>query len=199
MNPNPAPKKAALFGGTFDPVHRGHLQIAAWVRDLLQLDKIVFIPNYIHPLRKRGNITSSEFRLQMLKAALQDFPSFDYDPVEIERGGISYTIDTLRYFHDLYPKSELFFLIGADNLTEFPKWKDPQDILALAKIVVYNRGTASVPASLPSDRVILTDSPHINISSTEIRKRLAAGLSCDHMLPRAVLHFIEKNQVYSAR
>jgi nicotinate-nucleotide adenylyltransferase len=199
MNQQPAPKKAALFGGTFDPVHLGHLQIAEWVRNLLQLDKVVFVPNYIHPLRKRGNITSSDFRLQMLKAALQDFPSFEYDPVEIERGGISYTIDTLRYFHNLYPKSELFFLIGADNLTDFPKWKDPQGILELAKIVVYNRGTVEIPASLPSGRIILTDSPHINISSTEIRKRLAAGLSCDNMLPDAVLHFIEENQVYSSR
>ncbi len=199
MNQQPAPKKAALFGGTFDPVHLGHLQIAGWVQDLLQLDKVVFVPNFIHPLRKRGNITSSDFRLQMLKAALQDFPSFEYDPVEIERGGISYTVDTLRYFHDLYPKSELFFLIGADNLADFPKWKDPQRILELAKIVVYNRGTASVPVSLPSDRVILTNSPHINISSTEIRKRLASGLTCDNMLPDAVLHFIEENQVYFSR
>ncbi len=199
MNQQPAPKKAALFGGTFDPVHLGHLQIAEWVQNLLQLDKVVFVPNYIHPLRKRANITSSDFRLQMLKAALRDFPSFEYDPVEIERGGISYTIDTLRYFHNLYHKSELFFLIGADNLADFPKWKDPQGILELAKIVVYNRGAVAIPASLPSERIILTDSPHINISSTEIRKRLAAGLSCDNMLPEAVLHFIKENQVYSSR
>ncbi len=109
MNRKPAPKKAALFGGTFDPVHLGHLQIAEWVQNLLQLDRVIFIPNYLHPLRKRRDITSSDFRLQMLRAALQNYPSFECDPIEIERGGISYTIDTLYYFRKKYSQTELFF------------------------------------------------------------------------------------------
>lgn len=199
MNRKLAPKKAALFGGTFDPVHRGHLQIAEWVQNLLRLDRVIFIPNLIHPLRKRGNITSSEFRLQMLNIALRDYPAFDCDPVEIERGGISYTVDTLRYFNELYPQSDLYFLIGADNLNEFPKWKAPQEIVKRAKIVVYNRADATLPSSLPADRFIFTDSPQINISSTEIRNRLASGLGCDDMLPGPVLRFIKENQVYSSR
>ncbi len=191
------PKKIALFGGTFDPVHLGHLIVAEWAWDMLGLDKVFFIPNHIHPFRKRTNITPPEQRLAMLKLALQTYPDFEVSAVELERKGVSYTVDTLEYFHQEYPESELFFLIGADNLQKFDHWKQPERILKLARIVVYNRDDTNRTA-IPrrSSRFIYLNSPNIKISSTQIRERIKQGHSCKSMLPLNVWQYIEQNSIY---
>lgn len=190
------PNKIALFGGTFDPIHLGHLKVAEWVKDVLNLDKVIFIPNHIHPFQKRKNITSSEYRLKMLELALQEYPQFDLDSVEIARKGVSYTIDTILHFQKLYPQTDLFLLIGADNLLELPKWKDTQGILSLVKIVVYNRESRQSVPMMDKNHFIFLESPKIEISSTDIRERLAEGRSCKSMLPAEVINFIDKNKVY---
>ncbi len=188
--------KIALFGGTFDPVHLGHLIVAEWAWDALGLDKVIFIPNHIHPFRKRRDITPPEQRLDMLELALQAYPNFEVSSVELKRKGVSYTVDTLEYFHKTYPDSELFFLIGADNLLKFDEWKKPQRILELAKIVVYNRDDSQVESDTRNERIIYLNSPNIKISSTQIRERIKQGHSCKSMLPLKVWQYIEENHIY---
>ncbi len=190
------PQKIALFGGTFDPVHLGHLIVAEWAWDVLNLDKVFFIPNHIHPFRKRKDITPPEQRLAMLELALQAYPDFEVSTVELERKGVSYTVDTLEYFHQTYPDSELFFLIGADNLLKFDQWKDPQRILELARIVIYNRDDSRNADHMRSDRITFLNSPNIKISSTQIRNRIKQGHSCQSMLPLNVWQYIEENHIY---
>ena len=190
------PDKIALFGGTFDPIHLGHLKVAEWVRNFLNLDKVIFIPNHIHPFKKREKITPSKYRLKMLELALLEYQDFDLDPVEIDRQGVSYTINTLHYFYKIYPQTELFLLIGADNLLELPKWKNAQEILSLAKIVVCNRESRQSVPTMDKNRFIFLNSPKINISSTDIRERFAYGHSCKNMLPTEVINFIIENKVY---
>jgi len=196
MNPKYQPNKIALFGGTFDPVHLGHLIVAEWAWDALDLDKVIFIPNHIHPFRKRRDITPPQQRLDMLELALQAYPNFEVSDVELERKGVSYTVDTLEYLHKIYPDSELFFLIGADNLLKFDEWKEPQRILELAKIVIYNRDDSRIEDDTRQERMIYLNSPNIKISSTQIRERIKQGHSCKSMLPLDVWRYIEENHIY---
>lgn len=187
------PKKLALFGGTFDPVHNAHLKLAEWVRQDLELDRVVFIPNYLHPLKKRNDIVKPSLRLDMLKIALRNYPYFEIEPFEIERTQVSYTVGTLRHMRQLYPSAELFFLMGADNVPEFDRWKEPQEILSLCTVAIYSRETFD---SHRDERFLYLKNPRIDVSSTDIRRRLACGQNCNDLVPAEVLDFIQENQVY---
>lgn len=194
MNSDRHPQKIGLFGGTFDPVHIGHLIVAEWVCDALGLDRIIFVPNRIHPFHKRQGISESQARFEMLQLALRPFPKFEISRFELDRDRVSYTIDTVRHFKERFPNAELFVIIGADNLDEFDKWKEPQAILQLAHLVVYNRkGYHKRPES---GRIIYLETPHIEISSTQIRERLKNGQACRALLPGEVYDYILKHHLY---
>ncbi|HEX7572245.1 MAG TPA: nicotinate-nucleotide adenylyltransferase [Bacteroidota bacterium] len=190
--------KLGIFGGTFDPVHHGHLIVAEYVRERVGLDRVLFIPTMISPHKVDGAVTSPVHRLAMLREAVKSNPFFQVSDMEIERGGVSYTVDTLRLMGEENATDEFFLLIGADNLAEFRSWKDPGEIVKRAKLVVMNRpGFAGAPAdpSLPSD-MIQCPVPSIDISATEIRRRVQTGLTISYLVPPSVSRYIGRHRLY---
>lgn len=191
-------EKVALFGGTFDPVHYGHLQLAEWIKDKLQLDRVIFIPVRIHPFHKRQDIASPEHRLAMLQRAVSVYKNFEVNPIELEREDVSYTVDTLRTLQKTYPAAELYFLIGDDNLADFHKWKEPDEIRRLAKIVVFRRDGIHKDVKRRYPDFIHLDNPLINISSSRIREYLYSGKKVDDFIPPLIYEYIMQHGLYGA-
>jgi nicotinate-nucleotide adenylyltransferase len=190
--------KLGVFGGTFDPVHHGHLIVAESVRETVGLDRVVFIPTMISPHKADAAVTSAAHRLAMLREGVKSNPFFQVSDMEIERGGVSFTVDTLRLMAEGHRSDRLFLLIGADNLRDFRTWKDPSEIAKLARLVVMNRpGFASVPRdpALP-ENVIQCPVPSIDISATEIRHRVAKGLTISYLVPPGVARYIGRHRLY---
>ncbi|NOG47205.1 MAG: nicotinate (nicotinamide) nucleotide adenylyltransferase [Calditrichaeota bacterium] len=186
-----------LFGGTFDPPHIGHMVVAEWLSEVLEIEKTFFIPTKIHPLKKRPEISTSTIRKEMITAVLQDYANFELSTFEIDRDTISYTIDTIKHFKTKYPQSEIFYLIGADNLDSFLQWKDPFQILELCYLVVYNRGTKNEKNDLIDHPKVLTiESPLIEISSSHVRKRIAKQMPFRSLVPHQVFQYITQNKLY---
>ncbi len=186
-----------IFGGSFDPPHHGHLIVAEWAAVVLQLERVIFVPAGQHPFDKGQQASPAALRLQMVEAAVQEYPVFSTDQVELDREGPSFTVDTLEYFSQAYPGKKLYFLMGEDNLSELERWKNPQRIMELAILVVYNR--AGRPAALknwPQNRIILLDSPYIEISSSHIRHRIKSGLPVQSLVPTAVATIIRQAGLY---
>jgi nicotinate-nucleotide adenylyltransferase len=188
--------KAGVYGGTFDPVHNGHLITAMAVKELRNLDKIIFIPSYIAPHKIGKQRSSSLYRIEMLKLAIEGIPFFDYSQFEIEKKGVSYTIDTLKYLKNEYDEIEL--IVGYDNLLEFKTWKEPDEILKLVKLVVLNRKVAEEPVE--KDRFYynaeIIDTPSIDINATEIRKRVRENKPINFLVPDAVMEYIYRFNLY---
>jgi len=184
-----------IFGGTFDPVHDGHLITTRFVLEQRKLDKIIFIPCNISP-HKTNNITSSpEHRLNMLKIAIEKIPLFEYSDYEIRKGEISFTLDTLSVLKKEYDNIEL--IIGYDNLHTFHKWKMPDEILKIAKLIVMKRTTDNNNFhSKYSEQAIILDTPTIEISSTQIRERVRNNLPIDFLVPEKVKEYILKHRLY---
>lgn len=187
--------RIGIFGGTFDPPHLGHLVVAADAHAVLALDRLLLIPAAVPPHKRTGARAPGAFRAEMLRAAVRNDPRFVVDDLELHRGGTSYTVDTVRHLAERFAEAELFLLIGADNLRDFPTWRDPDDILRLAELVVLNRsgeegGEVSDPVHL---RIPVT---RVDISSTEIRRRCAAGESIRYFVPDAVCSIVEREGLY---
>ena len=135
--------KVGIFGGTFDPIHLGHLITAQSVREIRKLEKIIFIPAFISPHKSDAKTSSAVDRLNMIKLAIDGIPFFDYSDMEIKKGGVSFTVDTLRDLKNKYDDME--FIIGYDNIFEFHTWKDPDEIMNLGKILVLKRKSSHPP------------------------------------------------------
>jgi len=188
--------KIALLGGTFNPVHNGHLLLGKIVKDKFNYDKIVFVPSYIPAHKEVSGAIKAEERLHMLKLAIEDLEWADYSDCEILRKGISYTFDTLRYMKEYYDLSEKPGLIIGDDLAEsFHSWRNPQIILELADLIVAHR--------LYEHKVIL-DFPHkyidnaiYTLSSSEIRNLLHSGTDVTGIIPEAVAEYISDRELYS--
>lgn len=188
-----------LFGGTFDPVHTGHLIIAEWLSEVLEIETTYFIPTKIHPFQKRTNITDAKLRQEMLKIALKDFPNFKISDFEVSRNNISYTIDTIKYFREEFPDKELYYFLGSDNLASFLEWKDPFDILDLCYVAVYQREKNDKPAELLNHpKVLNMTSPLINISSSHVRKRVSKDMAFKSLVPAGIFEFINKHKLYKS-
>jgi len=195
-----------LFGGTFDPIHVGHLIIAGEIRLKLALDEVLFIPTGQPWLKSERSVASGEHRLEMLQLAISSNPHFKVCTVELERPGPSYSVDTVSALKDeLGAEVELYFIVGFDALAELPIWKEPSRLLDLCQVVGVRRpGYAeldwgSLERAIPgvSSRLIVVDVPQIDISSTQIRERVAKGLSIRHLVPEAVEGYISKNRLYT--
>ena len=187
--------RLGVFGGAFDPPHLGHLVAASEVVGALALDRVVWIPAALHPF-KRGRVGAPpELRLEMVRAAIAGDPRFAADGVELEREGPSYTVDTLRALHARHPGAELFFVTGADNLRELHLWHEPDEVARLARLVVVWRGGEGVPegARYPAQAVRI---PRIDLSSTEVRRRVGAGETIRYLVPDAVAALIERHGLY---
>ncbi|MDP9274819.1 MAG: nicotinate-nucleotide adenylyltransferase [Chloroflexota bacterium] len=178
-----------VFGGTFDPVHVGHLAIANTALDELGLDRVYFVPARRSPLKQDGPIASAEDRLAMLAAAIADEPRFRVSQVELDRKGPSFTVDTLE---SLRGEGDLFLILGSDAYADFERWREPARIRDLATIVLAARpGAPNAPAG-----VRMLDSPLMDISSRELRARAARGRSLRYLVPKAALRYIEEHRLY---
>lgn len=193
-------KRIGLFGGSFNPVHLGHLLVAEIVREACALDKIVFIPAKKNPFKKDSEIAEAHHRLTMLELAIRGNPSFTVDTCELDRDKVSYTIDTLRVLRQTYSPDEyqLFFLVGADNLTGFPGWKDAEQLVTLCDFIAFGRpGYDSHITEHPLTAGFhFVQTPLMEISATEIRARIKAGKSIKYSLPEVVENYIYENGIY---
>ncbi len=183
--------RVGVFGGTFDPVHIGHLAIALAALDSVPLDRVIFVPARRSPLKDRDPVASARERVAMLEAAIADEPRFQVSMVELERDGPSYTIDTLE---SLRREGELFLILGSDALAGLPRWRTPERIRELATILVAARPGAPEPDPLHGGRAF--DAPRLDISARELRARAARGMSLRYLVPDAVWRHIERTGLY---
>jgi nicotinate-nucleotide adenylyltransferase len=190
-------EKYALFGGSYDPVHLGHLLLATFARERLELDRVYFIPAARGPHRDHPPIAAQSHRLAMLRLALEGEPTFVPDDVEIRRGGVSYTIDTVLRFREMLG-GEPVILVGADNLNDLGAWHRVNELVRLAGFAYAPRpGSVFTPDRLPAGtRVSEIPMPPFGVSSTLVRERAAAGLSLRWLVPDAVARYIGEKGLY---
>ncbi|MBS3946003.1 MAG: nicotinate-nucleotide adenylyltransferase [Melioribacter sp.] len=187
--------KIGILGGTFDPVHNGHLITAQYVREKRNLDRIIFIPCNISPHKTDLLSSSAEHRLNMVKLAIDNIPYFDYSDYELKAEGISYSYNTLLYLSEKYESLEL--IIGYDNLLVFDKWYQPDEIIRLASLVVMKRKTdIEEKRNRFFEKAVLLDTPNIEISSTDIRERVRNNLPVDFLVPESVKKYIYETNLY---
>jgi nicotinate-nucleotide adenylyltransferase len=204
--------RLGLFGGTFDPVHFGHLLLAECAREQCRLDEVRFLPAAVPPHKQQRELTPGAARAEMLELAIAGHERFSVSRHEIDRGGVSYTVETLAHFHQAHfhqkdPDGRLFFLLGADMLLDLPRWREPERVCRLAvPIAVRRPGAARLdfgclegivsPERIETIRRHQVEMPRIDLASSEIRRRVAAGLSIRYRTPRAVEKYIETHGLY---
>ena len=188
--------KIGLYGGSFDPVHLGHLLVAQAAMEETGLARVCFIPAAQSPFKEASRPATGALRLQMLRLALAGNPAFVVDAQEIERAGISYTIETVREYGRKYPDCELHCLIGADHARQLPEWHEAGELAAAARFIVLPRpGQEDRPLTPPFRGCILKGFP-LALSSSQIRDRVRRGLSIDYLVPSAVAEAIRNNGLY---
>ena len=189
-------ERIGLFGGSFDPVHLGHLLVAQAAQEELELARLFFIPAAQSPFKPESAPTPAPERLRLLRLALAGKTWCEIDEQEIQRGGVSYTIDTLRDYAVRFPQAQLFYLIGADHLAQLPKWRAAEELARLVEFVVIPRpGQLEAPVPAPFRGRWLTGFP-LGISSSQIRARVKAGRPVDHLVPGLVAEAIRNNRLY---
>jgi nicotinate-nucleotide adenylyltransferase len=194
--------RLGLFGGTFDPIHLGHLILAEACREACALDRVWFVVAGAPP-HKPGDRTSAADRLEMVRIAIAGHPAFEVSELETHRPGPHYSVETIEEVHRLRPEDDLFFLVGADSLADLPHWRQPERIVAMATVVVVDRpgvalGLSSRWPELGPDanpfRMVTT--PPIGIASNDLRRRLAEGRSIRYQVPRGVEAYIAAHALY---
>ena len=190
--------RLGIFGGTFDPPHVGHLLVAVDAVEHLSLDRLVFIPAAIQPLKAARAIASAAQRLEMVRRLIGDDTRFAVDAIEAEREGVSFSVDTVAAYADRYPAAERFFLVGADVVESFGSWREPERIAQLATIVVVRRGDEIASTKSGTSAVAFRQlrTRRVDVSSTEIRARVGAGKSIHGFVPPAVADYIESAGLY---
>ncbi len=200
-------KRIGIFGGSFDPVHIGHLILAESCRESLKLDTVLLIPAEVSPFKTEQRPSSSKHRLEMLELATSGNPFFSVDDRELKRGGISYTVDTLTNIKQEQSDCELFLLMGADSLVDFGRWKAPETICELASpAIVHRPGNAMIPWDVLRPyldpkrlQAVMNSSiemPLIDISSRDIRHRVSISRSIRYRVPPAVEAYIHQHRLY---
>lgn len=205
--PSPHTRRIGLFGGSFDPIHNGHLLLAECCREQARLDEVWLIPAAVQPHKPRGPIASNEDRCEMIRLAIEPRPGLRCSRIEIDRGGVSYTVDTLREVTADLRGAEFFLLMGADTLRDLPSWREPAEILRLAAPIVVHRAGEPPPdftllrglvseAKLAEISRLAVSMPPTDISSSQLRERIAARQSIDELTPAKVIEFIERRGLY---
>ena len=203
----PAGMRIGIYGGTFDPVHLGHLLLAEQCREACQLDQVWFMPAARSPHKQKAEPVAGKQRAEMLHFALAGMPEFVVCEQELKREGVSYTVDTLKRLHEDQPGDELFFLMGGDSLADLPRWREPERIAELAMIVAVNRGRTPLPqgdelrqlvGESIAERIQTVEMPACDVSATDIRNRIAAGRSIRFMTPRSVEVYLREHGLYGA-
>lgn len=201
------PAAIGVFGGSFDPVHLGHLWVAQAALEQLPIEHVRWFPAATSPLKPAGTVASDGQRLTMLRLALSGQPGHLIDTHELDRDGISYTIDTMEYLRETFPHRRLFLIIGADSLTSFARWKDPEALLRGCTLAVVRRGGQippvydilkefAAPEKMQECRDAEIVMPQIEISSSDLRQRVGDGRSVRFRVPHAVAAFIENQKLY---
>lgn len=199
--------RIGIYGGSFDPVHYGHLLLAELCRETCELDEVRFVPAAIPPHKQDQGRAADEHRVEMLKLAIGGNPHFAVWDVELQRGGVSYTVDTLRDLRAEQPNDELFFLMGADSLFDLPNWREPAEICKIATVTVVDRpGSREVDFDVLRDVVTadriehfkknVVSMPQLDISSSGIRDRIASGKSIRYQTPRSVEQYLLTAKLY---
>jgi nicotinate-nucleotide adenylyltransferase len=187
--------KIGLFGGSFDPVHFGHLLVAQAAREELGLARVFFILAAQSPFKPDSQPAPAAERLRLLRLALAGDAAAEVDDQEIRRGGVSYTIETVRQYRKNFSGAELFYLVGADQLAQLPQWRDAQELARLVEFVVIPRPGETPPLAAPFRSRVLRGFP-LGVSSSEIRARCRAGLAIAHLTPAAVAEAVKNNRLY---
>jgi nicotinate-nucleotide adenylyltransferase len=190
--------KIGIFGGTFNPPHMGHLITLESVRDQLRFDEVLLIPSRQPPNKPNSSLASGQDRFEMTGLAVRGNSSLKVSDIELRREGTTYTVDTLRYLAGEYRSAELYFIMGADNYTEFETWKRPDEILTYADVVVMSRpGWDAAPSKSKFARAVhFLNVPLIGISGTDIRRRVKLGRSIRYLVPRPVEDYISQHNLY---
>jgi nicotinate-nucleotide adenylyltransferase len=191
--------RLGILGGSFDPPHLGHLLAASDAFDALALDRLIFVPTGATPLKSHALVATPAQRLSMVHFAVDGDPRFSVSSIEIDRKGLSYTVETLAAFAERYPDAERFFLVGADLLAGFAQWREPARITALARLGVMQRADdaeAALPAGLAPGSVILLQTRRVDLSSTEIRERVRQGRPIRGFVTAAVADYIATTGLY---
>lgn len=200
-------KTLGIYGGSFDPIHLGHLLLAEAAREELKLEKVIFVPALRSPLKSHAPLISDHDRLALINLAISDNPFFTVSPVELGRKPPSYTVDTLQYFRELYPDRRLFLLMGQDSLHTLTEWFQFRTIFRLATLAIGAR--PGVSSTLPADLkayqfpspagcgFVYFSNPQVEISSSTIRERLRLGQSVKYWLTPQVLAYIQEHKLYT--
>ncbi|MGB9773153.1 MAG: nicotinate-nucleotide adenylyltransferase [Bacteroidota bacterium] len=190
--------RLGIFGGSFNPPHIGHLIVAERVRESVLLDRILFVPTAVPPHKGMVDLVDAQHRLAMVQLAIKDNPFFELCDCEVKRGGISYTIETIRELKAYYTGNEFYLIIGLDNFLGFHRWRDPEAILAEVVLIVMDRpGSNESPNSSPYvDRALFVEVPLIEISASMIREKVKSGESIRYMVPRDVEEYIYSQNLY---
>ena len=198
-------KKVGILGGTFNPIHNGHIHLAQKALDAVDLDQILFIPSGISYMKNQNEILPPDIRMEMVQLAAMDNSHFSVSDIEIEKGGNSYSHETIRTLQEQQPQTEFFFLIGADTLFSIEKWKDPQSIFQSVTILAAYRIGVSLEElqdqvvrlqDLYGAKIQLIAVDHVDISSSGIREMLRLGSSIHGLVPQAVEEYITVRQLY---
>ncbi len=198
--------KLGILGGTFDPPHFGHLRLADAALRQLQLDRVLFVPAGVQPLRQQERHTDPEVRARLVELAIADEPRFALSRLDLDRPGPHYTVDLLALVQQHYPEAMLWFIMGEDSLGDLLRWREPQRLITLARLAVLQR-----PGYEPDWPTLLTALPElrarldwikrteIDIAATDIRDRAKNGQSIDHLVPEAVANYIAEHHLYDER
>ena len=198
-------RKIGVMGGTFNPVHMGHLLLAEWAMEAAGLDQILFIPTGVPYMKDNCHVLSGDERLQMTALAIEDHPAFAVSGMEVERKGYTYTCDTMEQLKEKSPKDNFYFIMGADCLYTIEKWRDPERIFRVCDVIAAARNGSSLPQIAEKckelsekfhGKILLLQFPAMEISSTDIRERVACGRSIRYLVPEKVRDYIISNHLY---
>ena len=196
--------RIGIIGGTFNPIHLGHLMIAEMAQETYELDRVIFVPAY-HPPHKHEDVIDAKYRYEKTAAAVMDNPKFTISDVEFKREGPSYTVDTIKYFRAQYGEDkEYYFIAGTDTIQDLPNWKYIDELLGLCHFIgaVRPDGSAAIEkiieyfGDLGRDRIHLLEVPLMQLSATDLRQRLRTKRSVRYMIPKAVVQYIAQHDIY---
>lgn len=185
--------RLGVLGGTFDPIHFGHLAAGSEVHAALGLDLTLVVPTATQPFKDGG--TDARHRLAMCELAIESDDRFAVSDIDVARGGVTYTVDTLEELHRQYPGAEIFFITGADSLATLPQWRDPERIEELCTLVGVTRPGHSLTSVEPGRTVV--EVPSLDVSSTDVRGRVASGAPIRYLVPRRVADYIREHGLYA--
>ncbi|MCB9453646.1 MAG: nicotinate (nicotinamide) nucleotide adenylyltransferase [Anaerolineaceae bacterium] len=196
-------QRVGILGGTFDPPHLGHLILAEYAADALGLTDLLIVPAGDPPHKQHEMKTPIHHRLEMLKLATQDNPSFRISRVDIDRAGPHYSLEMVRIIQQMYPEADLFFVMGGDSFHDLPSWYQPEELIRLCRLGVMRRPLDGIEADMHAAvlpglaaRTIMIDAPILQISSSDIVERIRAGRSVRYLVPDIVLTYIKANRLY---